>query len=113
MALGTGATTTLFTVVHSVLLEPLPFNDPERLVMVYEQSSDGKFPDNIVAGGTFADWKQQAQSFSQMALLRDASYNLSGEGGQLPKHVKAYVFVGSLSNAWRRRRVWALVLCTR
>ncbi len=43
MALGIGATTTLFTVVRSVLLEPLPFNDPERLVMLYEQSSDGKF----------------------------------------------------------------------
>jgi len=91
MALGIGATTTLFTVVRSVLLEPLPFNDPERLVMLYEQSSDGKFPDNIVAGGTFADWKQQAKSFSRMALLRDASYNLSGEGGQLPQHVNAYV----------------------
>jgi hypothetical protein len=91
MALGIGATATLFTVVHSVLLKPLPFKDSGRLVMLYEQSSDGRFPDNIVAGGTFTDWKKQARNFSQMVLLRDASYSLSGEGGQLPEHIKAYV----------------------
>src|SRR6266699_1207987 len=48
IALGIGATTALFTVVRSVLLDPLPFEDPARLIRLYEQSPDGKFPYNVV-----------------------------------------------------------------
>src|ERR1035437_5774863 len=59
LALGIGATTALFTVVRSVLLRPLPFKDPARLVRLYEHSSDDKFPYNMVAGGVFAEWKKQ------------------------------------------------------
>ena len=47
MALGIGANTTLFTVVHSVLLKPLPFADPSRLVMLYERSFDVKYPFSV------------------------------------------------------------------
>jgi predicted permease len=88
MALGIGANTALFTVVRSVLLKPLPFADPERLVMLYEQSADGKHPYNVVAGGIFQQWQKQSRSFEQMAILGGSSYNLSGTNGQLPEKVE-------------------------
>lgn len=88
MALGIGANTALFTVVRSVLLKPLPFADPERLVMLYEQSADGKHPYNVVAGGIFQEWQKQSRSFEQMAIWGGSSYNLSGTNGQLPEKVE-------------------------
>jgi predicted permease len=77
LALGIGANIALFTVVHSVLLKPLPFNDPERLVRIYEADARGRFRDNIVAGGVFAIWKTQSKSFTDLAIKRLAGYNLS------------------------------------
>lgn len=88
MALGVGANTTLFSVVRSVLLKPLPFKDPEQLVMLYEQSADGKYPYNVVAGGIFQEWQKQSRSFEQMALLGGTGYNLSGANGVLPEKLE-------------------------
>ena len=85
MALGIGANVALFTVVRGVLLRSLPFTDPNRLVMLYEQSADGRNPYNGVAGGVFAEWRKQNRSFSDLALLGEAEFNLSGGGGQLPE----------------------------
>lgn len=87
MALGIGATTALFTVVRSVLLEPLPFKEPGRLLRLYEHLGD-KFPMNSSAAGIFAEWKKQSRSFSDLTLYaHQAEYNLSGTGGQLPEKV--------------------------
>jgi predicted permease len=88
-ALGIGANTTLFTVVRSVLLKPLPFDDSDRLVMLYEQSADGKHLDNPVAGGIYEEWQKQSRSFEQMAIWGGSGYNLSGTNGQLPEKVEA------------------------
>lgn len=92
MALGIGANVALFTIVRSVLLKPLPFNDPGRLMRFYEYSSDDKFPYNDSAGGVFAEWKKQSRSFSGMAISGYAGYNLSGAGEQLPEGVRAASF---------------------
>jgi predicted permease len=90
MALGIGASTAMFTVVRSVLLKPLPFREPARLIRLYEHSADDKFVYNFVAGGIFAEWKKQSHSFSDLAILSTfAQYNLSGTGGQLPEKVRA------------------------
>ncbi|MGA2075058.1 MAG: ABC transporter permease [Terriglobia bacterium] len=89
LAMGIGTTTALFTVVHSVLLEPLPFKDPGRLLRLYEHSADDKFPYNSNAAGVFAEWKKQSHSFSDLALVGAQSYNLSSSGGQLPEKVYA------------------------
>jgi predicted permease len=90
MALGIGATTALFDVVHSVLLQPLPFKNPEMLVRLYEHSSDDKFPYNNSAAGIFAEWKKQSHGFSDLAIFSyDNGHNLSGAGGQLPEMVQA------------------------
>ncbi len=85
MALGIGANVTLFTVVRSVLLKPLPFADPDRLVMLYEHSND--LPYNVIAGGVYAEWRKQNTSFSDLALVGTTDYSLSGWGGQLPENV--------------------------
>ncbi|MFY9937106.1 MAG: ABC transporter permease [Silvibacterium sp.] len=90
MALGIGANIALFTVVRSVLLKPLPFRDPDRLVRLYEHSADDKFPYNASAGGVFAEWKKQSRSFSDMAISGYVGYNLSGTRGQLPENVRAF-----------------------
>ena len=84
LALGIGANVALFTVVRSVLLKPLPFKEPERLVAIYENSG-GEFEHNVVAGGVFAEWRKQNRSFSDLALYNDSQFNLSGAGGQLPE----------------------------
>src|SRR6266849_658121 len=74
MALGIGANVALFTVVRGVLLKPLPFQDPNRLAMLYEwgfheNDAKGYF---TVSGGIHAEWKKQNQSFSSLALVRDS-----------------------------------------
>jgi len=90
MALGIGANTALFTVVRSVLLKPLPYADPERLVMLYERVKDPKNPDNVVSPASFVQWQKASTGFEQMALAHPwATYNVSGEGGQLPEKVAA------------------------
>ncbi len=88
MALGIGANTALFAIVRSVLLKPLPFGDPNRLVMLYEISGPNKLP-NVVAGGIFEAWQKEARSFEQMAVFGGAGYTLSGNGGQLPEQIAA------------------------
>jgi putative ABC transport system permease protein len=87
LAMGIGTTTALFTVVRSVLLKPLPFQEPARLLRLYEHSSDDKFPYNNSAAGVFAEWKKQSHSFSDLAIMGGAEYNLSSAGGQLPEKV--------------------------
>lgn len=88
-ALGIGASIALFTVVRGVLLRPLPFPDSDRLLTLYERSTPsaggGYFPHNQVAGGVYAAWNKENNSFSSLALVRDDSADLSGAGGQLPE----------------------------
>ena len=90
MALGIGANIALFTIVRSVLLRPLPFRDPDRLVRLYEHSGNDQFPYNQSSGGVFAEWQKQSRSFSDLALSGYAGYNLSGTRGQLPENVRAF-----------------------
>jgi putative ABC transport system permease protein len=96
LAMGIGTTTALFTVVHSVLLKPLPFKDPARLLRLYEHSSDDKFAYNNNAAGIFAEWKKQSHSFSDLAIMGGGRYNLSSAGGQLPEKVDAAAFSWNL-----------------
>ena len=88
MALGIGANSAIFAVVRSVLLKPLPFRDPDRLIQLYEQSPNGKRPYNYVAGGMYAAWRQQAPSVEQVAIYGTDSISLSGDGGPLPERIR-------------------------
>jgi putative ABC transport system permease protein len=91
MALGIGANVTLFTVVRGVLLKPLPFQDPDRLMMLYEAGlhEDGTPGFNPVSGGMYAEWKQQNRSYSSLALAKEIRVGLSGSGGQLPEKLNS------------------------
>lgn len=92
MGLGIGANVALFTIVHSVLMKPLPFPDSDRLVRLYGQSPDDKYPWNNVAAAVFAEWKNSNKNLSDMALCGYATYGLSGDGHQLPESVRAATF---------------------
>src|SRR5438309_5778372 len=88
LALGIGATTAIFSVVHAVLLKALPYPQADRLVMVYE---DVRLPNyqnnkNEPSPGNFSDWSRQNTVFASMAAYRNRSFNLTGEGE--PAHVE-------------------------
>jgi predicted permease len=94
MALCIGAATSLFTVARSVLLRPLPFRDPARLVMIYEHFRDPSmnaqgFNYNTVAPADYYDWRAQTHGFEDMAALHWSQFNLTGEHGELPELVSA------------------------
>ena len=90
MALGIGANTALFTVVRSVLLKPLPYKDPGRLVTLYQHDLSAKDQDNYVAAGNFADWRMSSRSFESMAMVTPwAAYDFSEKGGSHPEKIDA------------------------
>src|SRR5215213_9545368 len=80
LALGIGANTAIFSVVNTVLLRPLPYKDPDRLVMVWEDASMFGYPRDTPAAGNFVDWRDQNQVFEGMAAIADESFNLTGVG---------------------------------
>ena len=80
LALGIGANTAIFTVVNAVLLRPLPYKDPERLMTVWEDASKVGFPHNTPAPANFIDWRDQNQLFEGMAALHRRTFNLTGDG---------------------------------
>ena len=87
LMLGMGVNTALFTIVHGVLMNPLPFPRPDRLVSLWEENVIEAYPFNVVSGGVFADWQKQAKSFEQMVLIGEDTANLSGDGGPLPESI--------------------------
>jgi putative ABC transport system permease protein len=100
MALGIGANVTMFTIVRSVLLKPLPFAEPNQLVMVYERGvvdeADSQF--NVVTGGMFTEWKRQNKTFQDIGLAGagGSEFNLSGAGGQLPEKLHGVICTWNL-----------------
>ena len=78
LALGIGANTALFSVVNSVLLNPLPYPESERLVMIYSASK--QFQHGSVSYPNYLDWERQSKSFSSMGAFRDDDWNLTGQG---------------------------------
>ena len=79
LALGIGANTAIFSVVDVVLLRPLPYPEPDRLVALRD-SNLTKQPDSQVAPGHFVEWQKQTTVFSTLEAYRTVSYNLTGDG---------------------------------
>jgi len=92
LALGIGANTTIFSAIDAVLLNPLPYKDPERLVVIWETNKHlgpEMWDRNEVAMGNFLDWRSRNQVFDQLGALFDTSMNLTGVGE--PQRIKSYV----------------------
>jgi putative ABC transport system permease protein len=81
LALGIGANTAIFSVIENVLLRPLPYPQPERLVEIWN-TYEPQVPRAGLSPGDYADWRQQNQSFSEMGAYARISqgFNLTGEG---------------------------------
>ena len=79
LAAGIGANTAIFSIIDAVLLRPLPYRNPDRLVRLYEtEAAPGKYP---FTGPDFIDWKTQNSTFSDMTLFNwPSDMNLSGQG---------------------------------
>jgi putative ABC transport system permease protein len=88
MALGIGATTSIFSMVNGVLLRPLPYPESERLVVV-GGTMEGRqgFPTGPIFPGVFADWQRDNTVFEQMAAVSEWTLDLVGEGD--PKRLNA------------------------
>jgi predicted permease len=80
LGLGIGANSAIFSLVDHVLIRALPYADPDRLVIVWEDASFISFPHNTPAPGNFVDWKKQNQVFTDMAAARDMAISLTGDG---------------------------------
>ncbi|HKR28072.1 MAG TPA: ABC transporter permease, partial [Acidobacteriaceae bacterium] len=89
LALGIGANTTVFSVVDAVMLRPLPYAQPQRLVEVLGQSSRNRFEREDVSYPDYFDWREQNRSFSQLVSYHDTSFALTGV--ERAVHVEAEV----------------------
>src|SRR5258706_2469720 len=79
LALGIGANTAIFSTFDSVLLRPLPYADPDRVVMVWEDVSPSGFPKNTPAPANWVDWRAQNHVFTDIAATRGRSANFTGD----------------------------------
>jgi putative ABC transport system permease protein len=80
LALGIGANSALFTAVDQTVIRPLPYANPDRLVMLWEDFSTFGVPKQRVSPGTFMDWKRHTQAFDEIAAYGGRVFNLSGGG---------------------------------
>ena len=80
LALGIGANTTVFSLVRDVLLRPLPYQNPDQIVMVWEDRTAAGFPRNPTAPGNYRDWRVMNRSFTDMAATGFAFANITGDG---------------------------------
>src|SRR5690349_3211550 len=78
LALGIGANTALFSVVNGVLLNPLPFPNPNELVAVYSRTST--FQESSISNPNFLDWRKDNHSFAWLSAFRSDDFNMTGVG---------------------------------
>jgi hypothetical protein len=79
LALGIGANTAIFTIVNAVLIERLPFKNPDKLVVLWEQSSRRPGRNNVVGPGNFFRWRERATAFEEMSAFADTRTVLTGD----------------------------------
>src|SRR6185436_14960973 len=102
LAIGIGAGTAVFSIASAVLLRPLPYGDPGRLVRVFETNPLKNWTRNIASPANYADWKAQNTVFTDIAAYEQ--FNSNGSGGQdvfltgqgEPQSLKALGVTGNL-----------------
>jgi len=80
LGLGIGANTAIFSTVDTLLIRALPYAEPDRIVMVWEDAHEAGFPRNTPAPGSFTDWTRLNRSFVAIAATRGVTANLTGSG---------------------------------
>jgi hypothetical protein len=85
LALGIGANTAIFSAIDTVLIRQLPYGEPDRLVMIWEEATPAGFPRNTPAPGNYTDWARLNRVFSGVAASAGVTANLTGDG--LPEQV--------------------------
>ena len=80
LALGIGATSAIFSVVRGVLLDPLPYRDPERIVSIWEGNASRNRTRNVIAPANFVAWKERNRSFEYLGMTGPARLNIILDG---------------------------------
>lgn len=80
MALAIAANTTIFSVLNAVLLRPLPFHEPERLVQVAEKNDKLKLPNFGASVLNFLSWREETRTFEELAAIGFSTFTLTGAG---------------------------------
>jgi putative ABC transport system permease protein len=80
LVIGIGATTAIFSVVNAILLRPLPFAEPDRLMQVAEKNDRLNLPAFGSSALNYLSWKEQTQTFEALGAIRFATFTLSGRG---------------------------------
>src|SRR5687767_9997063 len=76
LALGIGATSAIFSVVRGVMLKPLPYNDPDQIVVVWENNLKRNRPRNVIGAANFVAWRERNQTLEHLAMVGPARLNL-------------------------------------
>jgi putative ABC transport system permease protein len=80
LAIGIGATATIFSVINSVLLRPLPFPDSQRIVWIWETDENRNVHRGVASQAEFLDWRDRNHSFEELAAWRELFFTLTGNG---------------------------------
>lgn len=89
LAVGIAANTTIFSTINALLIKPLPFPDPERIVAVWDKLPSRGVERNEVAVANYLDWRAQTKSFENLGVYRWWSTNLTG--GETPERVQGFL----------------------
>src|SRR6476660_6749868 len=92
LALGVGANSAMFSIVNAVLLRPMPYPQPERLLRIY--TSTKNFRQSSVSYPNFLDWRQRSRAFDAMAAYRTDNFNLTGQAN--PERLRGEMVSASL-----------------
>jgi putative ABC transport system permease protein len=101
LGIGIGANTAVFSLINAVLLRPLAYEDPDRLVLVWESAPFFGLRDSPVAPANYVDWRARSRSFDDMGAMEERGYRLLGEG--TPEVVPGSLVTAGLLRALRTR----------
>src|ERR1700741_2540256 len=104
LALGIGANTAIFSILDAVLLRPMPFPEPDRIVRLFHVPPPATFPGIprfSLSPANFYDWQRDAGSFEAMAMYRGRSFTLTGQG--TPRTILAGAVGGGFFDILRAR----------
>lgn len=94
LAIGIGANSTVFNIVNSILLSPLPFKDPLKITRIVEKHKERGDENGTCSGANYLDWVSQCQSFDSMCLVGGQNFTLTGIGE--PERVRAFLMTPSI-----------------